>query len=188
LKFAESGRAQAKVGKRKRQVEKNPDYARQMRSRKKWMTHFGAEKTEAAELWPFWIILLFQDGERRKIGVASKNDRRAIIRDIGTRFGKRGLAKASWSVMVGKLGAMKGQVSGDVQGNVRGAAAAPVRVQKVRTAKEQFLRLHNRLNYMETAFPGIKQRALAKANRGLEYRLNESIRKAAEKANRGASA
>jgi hypothetical protein len=184
LKIAESGRSQARIGKKRRTVEKNPDYARLKRQRDKWIKHLGPGAEATADLYPFHVLKYTQPHSHiQRVGVMTKNSSqpKAMIHDIGTGFGKRGLAKLSWNVMVGKLGALKGRLQGNEEGDVAGARKPPVLVTKRRwvtqSGKSIVLRLLNRIAYMERAFPGMTAEAVRRANLSLENRLKDNIEK-----------
>jgi hypothetical protein len=193
LKIAESGRAIAKPGAKVRAVERNPGYAQQARNRKKWLKAFGDTAEASADLFPFYVIKLRQGGlppvrigvQAKTIGEARRNPK-AQIRELRTRYGKRGLAHASWSTMVGKLGALKGNPNYSADADAQGARRPPSKVEK-RTATTQsgrsvVMRLLNRIDYMARAYPGLLVEAMGRATRALDNRLQANIAKATREA------
>jgi hypothetical protein len=188
LKVAESGRSIAKPGKTRREVEKNPNYSKASANRRRWMAAFasrGETAEAAADLYPWYILRMRQGGlPPLRIGTdAPRKDPRGLIRDITTKYGKRGLGRASWSVMVGKLGAMKDGGTQSATLPVQNARTAPSEITKERTPRSVLYRLVNKLSYMQAAYPSIVGESLSRGNAALTFLINRAVARNVARAN-----
>ena len=193
LKIAESGRSSSKKGKTNRTILVNPIWEEAKRSSSKarrkvrhsQKTGKPANLTHDEEVSlrnfnkeaPFFIVRRRQNKGPALLPAWDRKDHRVKIK-------KSGLAKKTWNVMVGKLGALKGDKR---QKTIQGP---DFRVAKYfetlgGEGKTIAVRLVNKLSYLEKAFPGITNLAVQKGVDGLHYRLDNNIALAAKKANAG---
>ena len=195
LKVAESGRARTakKQGKKNRDTLVNPiwEFAkrdsasarRKVRRSEKTgkpanLTH--DEKVSLARYQkepPFFIVRRRQNKGPALLPAWDKKDPRREIEN-------RGLAKKTWNVMVGKLGAMKGS------SNAKTSIGTDFRVARYMETlgseeKSVAVRLVNKLSYLEKAYPGITSEAITKGANRLHKTLDDKIAKAVKKANSG---
>ena len=183
MSVARSGGAASKIGKKKRDSIVNPEWKQARgsfawaRKRLKEGKAIPAEAQAALQdlnsLTPFLIVRMRQGG-RPPVMLPSyeKTDPRREIE-------RRGLAKKVWGIMYGKLGAMR---------ETGGASGKDFKVLKYTekygdTAGSVAVRMINRLSYLESAYPGITQRAVSKGSSALQKHLDKRIKRATEKAN-----
>tara|TARA_R110000751_G_scaffold15982_1_gene51163 strand:+ start:344 stop:1048 length:705 start_codon:yes stop_codon:yes gene_type:complete len=193
LKVAESGRAASKIGKKNRTILVNPTWEeakrssasarRKVRASEKTgkpanLTH--DEKVSLARYQkepPFFIVRRRQNKGPALLPAWDRKDPRKEIKE-------RGLAKKTWNVMVGKLGAMKGS------SNAKTSIGTDFRVARYMETlgseeKSVAVRLVNKLSYLEKAYPGITSEAITKGSNRLHKTLDDKIAKAVKKANSG---
>jgi hypothetical protein len=193
LKIAESGRAASKLGKKNRTILVNPTWEEAKRSsssaRRKVrrsektgkpanLTH--DEKVSLARYQkeaPFFIVRRRQNKGPALLPAWDRKDDRRVIE-------ARGLAKKTWNVMVGKLGALKGDKRPKT---VSGADFRVAKYFETLGSEEKTIavRLVNKLSYLEKAYPGITGLAVQKGVDGLHHRLDNKIALATKKANAG---
>tara|TARA_R110000796_G_C14396078_1_gene417007 strand:+ start:34 stop:738 length:705 start_codon:yes stop_codon:yes gene_type:complete len=193
LKVAESGRAASKIGKKNRTILVNPTWEEAKRSsasarrkvRRSEKTGKSANLTHREKVAlddyqkeaPFFIVRRRQNKDPALLPVWDRKDPRKEIKE-------RGLAKKTWSVMVGKLGAMQ-------EGNkAKTAIGKDFRVARYFETlgsedKAVAVRLVNKLSYLEKAYPGITNQSIAKGANTLHKRLDDKIALAVKKANSG---
>jgi hypothetical protein len=195
LKVAESGRARTakKQGKKNRDTLVNPIWEEAKRSsasaRRKVqrskktgkpanLTH--DEKVSLEQFLkepPFFIVRRRQNKGPALLPAWDKKDPRREIEN-------RGLAKKTWDVMVGKLGAMRGS------SNATTSTGKDFRVARYMETlgseeKSVAVRLVNKLSYLEKAYPGITSEAIQKGSNRLHKTLDDKIALAVKKANAG---
>ena len=178
---ARSGGASSKIGKKNRESVNNPIWAQAKWAiaRKKRGYKLSPQDQALLQgdrpLSPFLIVRRRQGGHKPILipSYVKKDPRREIER--------RGLAKKTWGVMYGKLGAMR-QGGGSSGGK-------DFRVSKYRekwgdTAGSIAVRMLNKLSYLEDAYPGIAQTAINKGSSAIGKYLDGRIARAVAKANR----
>ena len=193
LKVAESGRAASKIGKKNRDTLVNPIWEeakrasasarRKVRASEKTgnpanLTH--DERVSLAQYQsepPFFIVRRRQNKGPALLPAWDKKDPRREIENIG-------LAKKTWNVMVGKLGAMRGS------SNATTSTGKDFRVARYMETlgseeKSVAVRLVNKLSYLEAAYPGITSQSIQKGANRLHKTLDDKIARAVKKANAG---
>tara|TARA_R110002126_G_scaffold92879_3_gene220242 strand:- start:1139 stop:1879 length:741 start_codon:yes stop_codon:yes gene_type:complete len=202
---AQSGRAASKKSQKNRRILKNPIYdeakkssksarrkvariekARQNGNKTKKGNPIKPIQLTHAETFslrnflkepPFFIVRMRQNKEDFLLPTWDRKDDRVLIKNSG-------LAKTTWNVMVGKLGAMKGST------NAQTVSDSSFRVAKYfevlgDDGKSVAVRLVNKLSYLEKAYPGITNTAIQSGSNRLHKMLDDRIAKAAQKANTG---
>lgn len=180
VKIAISGRKIAKPGAKKRDVVRNTDFRRMVRDRRKWAKMRGTNTRDfvAKNVFPFFIITYRQRGEPTKVGTwKPQSDPRRQIEN-------RGLAQKMWNILYGQLASLKGTADTSLQ---NGAAEIKRNVTGSVTRYTVRLNLAVRLNYLEKAYPGIGQSAIANGQASLVNELNRRQELAIQRANRKAA-
>lgn len=181
VKIAISGRKIAKPGDKRRAVEKNPDYRRMTRERRKWARQMGVSTKDlnAQPIYPHYIIAHRQRGEPARLGTFNpQSDPRRKIENYG-------LAQKMWNILYGQLASLKGTANTSMQ---NGAASIRRSIQGSVTRYTATLNLAVRLNYLEAAYPGIGQSALANGQASLINELNRRQQLAIARANNSKAA
>ena len=178
VKIAISGRKIAKPGDKRRKVEKNPDFKRMVRERKKLARAYGLKWADfgGKPIYPHYIISLPQLGPPIRMGTFNPqtDPRRAID--------NRGLAQKMWNILYGQLASLKGTANESMQ---NGAAAIRRSIQGSVTRYSVFLNLTVRLNYLEKAYPGIGANALQNGQASLLNELDNRMRRTLAKYGQG---
>jgi len=185
VKVAQSGRAGAKIGKKKRESIDNPEYRqargsfawarRQQRMGKAIPVEAQAALNDLNNLAPFLIVRHRQGGQTPLMlpSYEKKDPRREITR--------RGLAKTTFNVMAAKMAAMRGQG----RMSTRGTRYRVSRYQEKYGAESgaYIARLVNTLSYLEDAYPGITDQAIIKGTAALLRGVQRGAAAATAKAN-----
>ena len=193
LTIAQSGRSASKTGKKNRTILVNPtwEFAKRASASARRKTNRSKKTGKPANLThkekvsleqflkepPFFIVRRRQNKGPALLPAWDRKDLRKEIMN-------RGLAKKTWNVMVGKLGAMKGS------SNAKTSSGTDFRVARYMETlgskdKTVAVRLVNKLSYLEKAYPGITNTAITKGTNRLHKTLDEKIAKAVKKANSG---
>jgi len=190
LRLCISGRARAKIGKRKRDVIKNPEWE-QIKAELRGLKGAGDESQEARRLVrmrsrelrrrfenlsPKLIVMRFQQQDPKYIpywGTFDKDDKHLVIEDFPQ--GKRGLAKGLFNVAVGKLGELKGLERRDGRLWSHSMTRAYKYRAKFGDAHEVALRMKNDLSYLEKAFPGIINDMLVNGHASLVHAVKRKL-------------
>ena len=185
LKVAESARSASKLGKTNHASVVNPEWRqakgsfawakKQRRQGKEIPAEAQAALNDLNSIMPFNIVKLRQNGPAFMLGSYEKKDPRRKIQN-------RGLAKKTWNVMVGKLGAMKGGAGGAHDSNYR---ISKYNEKLGDNAGSIVVRLVNKLSYLEKAYPGITNTAIRKGTAAMVNQLDRKIAAAAARANKG---
>jgi hypothetical protein len=174
FRVCQSGGVISKPGRKKREIEKNPDYARQMRERRKWLKSFGEGATAGSDIWPNYIIARYQGGVVRRIGTGKNpnQDVRAVIE-------KHGLARQIWKIMAAKFAAMKGGQFSDGRSERYSGTWYAVRRYMSKFGSDKRAAgadITNRLSYAAVAYPGIEARAVANGAAALAQELERKMK------------
>tara|TARA_R110002126_G_scaffold268988_1_gene412630 strand:+ start:240 stop:944 length:705 start_codon:yes stop_codon:yes gene_type:complete len=193
LTIAESGRAASKLGKKNRTILVNPSWeeAKRSSSSARRKVNRSTKTGKPANLThrervalddyqkeaPFFIVRRRQNKGPALLPAWDRKDDRVLIKE-------RGLAKKTWNVMVGKLGAMQGSK------RPKTVNSTDFRVAKYfetlgSDEKTIAVRLVNKLSYLETAYPGITGTAVLKGTNKLHKTLDNKIAQATKRANAG---
>jgi len=181
VKIAMSGRKIAKPGDKRRAVEKNPDFRRMVRERRKWAKQFGIGVSQLGgeQIYPHYILAYQQRRQDpSKIGTfRPQNDPRREIVNYG-------LARKMWNILYGQLASLKGTANTALE---NGAAAIHRSIQGNVTRYTVTLKMAVRLNYLDAAYPGIGASALRNGQASLVNELNKRQELAIARANRKAA-
>jgi hypothetical protein len=136
--------------------------------------------------WPFRIVRLKQSGDAQ-YGYTNRADFQAPIRNWG-------LARQTWHVMRGKLASLKGAPADAFRdpssaNEYRGLARyAKERVQMdfTDTGKVSGIHMVNKLSYIEAAYPGSTEEAIARAIKSATYKLDNQIEQRLKKESKAA--
>ena len=177
-----SGGAASKIGRKKRPSVDNPLWAQAKWAigRRRRGHRLSAQDEQLLNsgkpLSPF-LIVAYRQSDTKPFLMPSydKQDPRREIE-------RRGIAKKTWKIMAAKSAAMKGRDSATDRGE-------NYRVSKYQerfgSDPQQVVRLVNRLTYLEKAYPGITQTAVAKGASALRQEMDRKASAAAARANRG---
>jgi len=186
FRVAKSGGAASKISKKNRQSITNPEYKqargsfawarRQQRAGKAIPAEAQAALNDLNSITPFLIVRMRQGGQSPiMIPSYEKKDPRRLIE-------RRGLAKKTWSIMGAKIAATKGQ--GRISIGAKNYRVSKYMEKYGDTAGSYVARLVNRLTYLEDAYPGITNTAIAKGTAALKGELDRKMAKAAARANK----
>lgn len=110
------------------------------------------------------IVMLRQDGTEQHLPTNTKRDKRRRISNAG-------LARATFQVAAG----MAGRRSARVSGKTRARPRSFVRVTRKLNGLSQYIRIVNRLTYIEAAFPGIVPHAYTKGATAFVRQFNQEF-------------
>jgi hypothetical protein len=172
----QSGRADSRPAMKLRKIQKNPlAMGRKVKGR-------DLMQLSAREQRAFMIEAFSQKRGRFTIYTNNMNDRRRAI-------SKRETARNIWNVMAAKFAAFKGGVdvlNSPISGPATiGAETDKLRVLGARSTDNAMALLHNKLGYLEAAYPGQTLMIVNKAMSRAEYFIDKATDKAVEVANRG---
>jgi hypothetical protein len=177
VKIAVSGRKMASPGAKRRKVERNTDFRRMVRERRKWAKHFGGDAGAAgsskllgtARIFPHFI-LAYRQGSRDPYKMGTFTPQTDPRRDVEM----YGLARKMWNILWGQLASLKGQGNVSMEGG-NGTAVVKRSIRANATRYSVSLDLSVRLNYLEKAYPGIGQAAIAKGQSALLHELDNRM-------------
>jgi hypothetical protein len=166
---ARSARKLSKPGRKRHEVEKNPEWDR-VRRMKPFERIMYARAHANEMLTPYFILHYLQGREPETLGsYEPRTDPRSIVR-------RRGLAQRVWSVIGGKLGAM---TPGGLRPPMKPGQAQVV---KRLEARDPWALMRARLSYLTRAYPSIESEAVARGGRALagaiELNLHKRLRAA----------
>jgi hypothetical protein len=181
VKIAVSGRKMAKPGDKRRTVERNPDFRRMVRERRKWARAMGVSSSGlgAQKIFPHYIMA-YQQRRRDPVKLGTFNPQADPRRQIEN----RGLAQKMWNILWGQLASLKGQGNASQES---GAAAIKRTVTANATRYTVNLNMAVRLNYLEAAYPGIGQKAVENGRAALFHELERRQQMSLARANRKAA-
>ena len=180
VKIAVSGRKMAAPGAKRRKVERNTDFRRMVRDRRKWAKARGTDTSgfAAKNVFPWFIKAYRQRGEPAKIGTwKPQTDPRRDIEEYG-------LARKMWNILWGQLASLKGQGNVSMQGG-NGTAVVKRSIRANATRYSVSLDLSVRLNYLEKAYPGIGATAVAKGQSAVLHELDNRMQRTLAKYGQG---
>lgn len=191
VKVAQSGGAACKKAKKNRAMVDNPKWKqakkqfawarRQQRQGKAIPADAQAELQNLQSAAPFFIERLTQ-GETIYLPSYDKKDPRRVIPEFTPgQLGGRGLAKKTWQVMKAKMADSRGVIQ--FSKRTKGYRVSKYQEKYGENSGATVARLVNRLTYLETAFPGITNRAVSKGAASLRGYLNRRIESATRRAN-----
>lgn len=186
MKITASARSAAKIGKKNRDSIVNPEWNREAelkyrraQGRQNKGLPLTAEHEATLANWqavaPFAIVVKRQEKPDILLASWEKKDPRREIEN-------RGLAKKTFDVMYGKLGAMR---SGSSTHGGKDYRVSKYQEKYGNTAGGHAVRLINRLPYVVKAYPALMQTAITNGTTALKRILDQRIARASGNANRG---
>ncbi len=194
VKVAQSGRAASKLGKSKRESIDNPEFKqargsfawarRQQRMGKAIPAEAQAALNDLNSISPFLIVKHRQGGQPPlMLPSYEKKDPRRVIHHASTiPIGGRGLAKKTFNIMAAKMASSAGREKFSSRGSQYRISRYKERYGE--TSGAFVARLINELTYLETAYPGITNLALAKGTSALRRELERGVAGNVRRANR----
>jgi hypothetical protein len=164
--ICQSGRADSKPARRYRDVVTNPLF--QMNRKNRALMDLTGEEAIAARS-KYMVEVYTPRHGRRMIYTNDPNDK---IRNVP----RRGTAKNIWDIMAAKFASAKTNI---------GAADKYMKIVGASSATAVNALLHNKLSYLEAAYPAQAARIVGKSMSRIEKAIERAIDKDVEVANRG---